>query len=303
MSGTYQLLEDEEAMAAIAEGYGSLLPVPSACEPRLAGVLHTTLANPGGLSRAQLAYCVMTALGGEKDMAIRAATAVEYFHTASLLLDDLPCMDDARVRRGMPCPHTVYGESAAILGSLAFINRAYFLLGGLTWHLNFQQQDQAREMVESCLGVEGVLNGQSLDLHADYVMTPQMVRKVAEGKTVTMLRLALILPALLGKASVEQVNHLEILAREWGLAYQLIDDFKDVLDTSGSKTAGRDIALNRPNMYHCLGAEDAAQQLDEHMKTAAQNLDAFPGEQWLFLHRLQARLESERSRLQLLAVA
>ncbi len=303
MPGTCQILEDPQALEAIVHGFATMLPVPIACEPRMAGVLHSTLSNPGSLTRAQLAWSVLNALGGQSEMAISVATAIEYFHTASLLLDDLPCMDDADTRRGTACPHTVYGESATILGSLAFINRAYFMLGGLSFHLEPSRGARVWELVEACLGVTGVLNGQSLDLHADYVMTPKMVRKVAEGKTVTLLRLSLILPALLGNADEETLATLETLSLEWGLAYQLIDDFKDVLDTNGGKTAGRDQALNRPNMHNCLGPAAAARQLDDHMNKAAQALGDLDCEVWGFLNRLQARLQGERDRLELLAAA
>ncbi len=93
------------------------------------------------------------------------AVALEYFHTASLLFDDLPCMDNALERRGAPCVHLAFGEEGAILTALALINRAY----ALTWRAvaGCPQVRQVRALayIEHCLGVEGLLNGQSLDLH------------------------------------------------------------------------------------------------------------------------------------------
>ncbi|NJM12209.1 MAG: hypothetical protein HC889_10265 [Synechococcaceae cyanobacterium SM1_2_3] len=77
---------------------------------------------------------------------------MEYFHTASLIFDDLPSMDDAEERRGHPCPHKVHGESAAILGALALINRGYALLWKVLSRLPRQRRHRAAELVESCLG-------------------------------------------------------------------------------------------------------------------------------------------------------
>ena len=148
-----------------ADAFRSFLPLPMALDPPFEEALRHVLDNPGSLVRPRMVYQVATAYGLDVAPAKDLAIALEYFHTASLLFDDLPCMDNALERRGVPCVHFAFGEAGAILTALALINRAY----ALTWRAvsASSQPCQSRAMtyIEQCLGVEGLLNGQSLDLH------------------------------------------------------------------------------------------------------------------------------------------
>src|SRR5215472_15014784 len=122
--------------------------------------------------RAELAFRVACAFAMSEDRAENLAIAVEYFHTASLLFDDLPSMDDATLRRGMPCAHHVYGEGAAILAALALINRAYSLVWKSLSGLQPEVQAAALTYLERHLGIAGLLNGQSEDLHYSSLARP-----------------------------------------------------------------------------------------------------------------------------------
>src|SRR5438552_5887339 len=104
------------------------LSLPPGTESHLAGALRDTLQHPGSMVRAELAFRIACSFGLEEDRSENLAIGIEYFHTASLLFDDLPSMDDARLRRGVLCAHHVHGEGAAILAALALINRAYSLV-------------------------------------------------------------------------------------------------------------------------------------------------------------------------------
>src|SRR5690242_5603588 len=141
------------------------LALPHGTEPHLAGAVRDTLQHPGSMVRAELAFRVACAFGLSEDRAENLAIAIEYFHTASLLFDDLPSMDDARLRRGVPCAHHVHGEGAAILAALALINRAYSLVWRSVAGLATQIQSAALTYLERHLGIAGLLNGQSQDLH------------------------------------------------------------------------------------------------------------------------------------------
>jgi geranylgeranyl pyrophosphate synthase len=147
----------ETASDDVSTLYRESLPV-LARESRLHGVMADMLAVPGSLVRLRLGLLAGKLLGLPTDTARSLATAFEYFHTASLLLDDLPCMDNANERRGRPTAHILHGEAPAILGSLAFINRAYSLLwrsfsGSLPMNRN-----RAAQHAERCLGAAGVLD-------------------------------------------------------------------------------------------------------------------------------------------------
>lgn len=243
---------------------GAMFPLPKAMDPVLEGTLLHVLENPGSLVRPRLVHRVARAFGVGDEAARQLATALEYFHSASLLFDDLPCMDDALERRNAPCAHRVFGQASAILAALALVNRAY----ALTWRAVAASpqatQAQALEFVEQRLGVDGVLNGQSLDLHFSRLpQTRQMTEAIARGKTVSLIRLTLVLPAILGGASARELRCLERIALFWGLSYQIVDDLKDVIETSAQsgKTPSRDRLLGRPNLAGVLGVEAASLRL------------------------------------------
>jgi geranylgeranyl diphosphate synthase type II len=247
-----------------ADVFRASMPLPAALDPHFEEALRHVLDNPGSLIRPRLVFQVATAYGMDAAPARDLAIALEYFHTASLIFDDLPCMDNALERRGVPCVHFEFGEAAAILAALALINRAY----ALTWRAvsgsSPHVQSRALAYIEQCLGVEGLLNGQSLDLH--YATLPHLretTERIARGKTVSLIRLTLVLPAMLGGASAREIQLLERIALYWGLGYQMVDDLKDVLDSAAEagKTVARDLLLDRPNVASAMGIPGAVERL------------------------------------------
>jgi geranylgeranyl pyrophosphate synthase len=100
---------------------------PRAPEP-LAGPLRRALDSPGKRVRAVLTIASAEAAGAKGEKLLRAAAAMEMIHTSSLILDDLPAMDDAVLRRGAPTLHREFGEDLAILSAVALLNHAYGLV-------------------------------------------------------------------------------------------------------------------------------------------------------------------------------
>ena len=98
-------------------------------EPRLAGRAsgHSRPARVAGPGGDCLSWSA-SKWGVAEESARAMACGIEYLHTASLIFDDLPAMDDARMRRGAACVHVVHGESVAMLAALAMINRAYSMI-------------------------------------------------------------------------------------------------------------------------------------------------------------------------------
>lgn len=297
-----QALIDAAAYAFVRDGFQTLLTLSPRLEPHLRGVLTDVLSHPGSLVRAQLAYSVMTALGASPDAARAWGCAVEYFHTASLLFDDLPCMDNATHRRGHACPHLTHGEGAAILGALALINDGYRLL----WSVLTARPDAVRAaataLVSQCLGAEGILNGQAHDLYFDRSPHDEKaVLQVASGKTVTLTRLTLVMPALIGGAAPAHVDALEAVAASWGLSYQIMDDFKDFLmgPSDTGKTTSRDRVLDRPNLPLTIGCEPALQSLNTWLTRGRAAIEGLTGSMKGLdaLLRLQSTLEAERRNL------
>jgi geranylgeranyl diphosphate synthase type II len=283
-----------ELQAAFTTG----LQLTTETEPHLGGALRHTLDHPGKLVRARLVYEMSQAYGLTDRRAKNLAIAIEYFHTASLLFDDLPCMDDATERRGEPCVHHTHGEAAAVLAALGLVSRAYALLWQGFADSPLDRQALAGDYVEKRLGVDGLLNGQSEDLHyASLPIYRRLPQKVATGKTVSLIRLSLVLPALLGGAPSREVRSLERLAAFWGLSYQILNDLKDVALPSAppGKTAARDRSLNRPNMALAIGANQSLLRLERLMGLGDQVLGRLMARvpSLIFLNELRSRFRED----------
>ncbi len=284
--------------SSLAEAFTTSLAIPSVLDPNLEDAIRHVLDNPGSLVRPKLVFQMATAYGVEAAHAEELAVALEYFHTASLLFDDLPCMDNALERRGIPCTHLVYGEEGAILTALALINRAY----ALTWRAVAGSaragQAQALDFIERCLGVDGLLNGQSFDLHyATLPRTLESTDRVARGKTVSLIRLTLVLPAMLGGASRREIQLVERISLFWGLGYQTVDDLKDVLQNAAQtgKTPARDVSLGRPNVAAVIGIRGAVQRLTRLIQLGDRVLGRLlvSRPELDFLERLRGALQQE----------
>lgn len=285
-----------------ADAFGSFLPLPTKLEPHLEEALRHVLTHPGTLVRPRIVFEMAVAYDLAPSNARDLAIGLEYFHTASLIFDDLPCMDNALERRGAECAHIAFGEATAILAALALINRAY----ALSWRAvaDAPREDQSRTLayIERRLGVEGLLNGQSLDLH--YSTLPhnrRTTQRVAHDKTVSLIRLPLVVPAMLGGAPANELQQLERLALAWGLSYQIVDDLKDVLQSSAEagKTVARDSSLDRPNLALAVGIPGAVDRLTRLMQLGDRALrrliELRPAV--AFLEKLRNDLQAESARV------
>jgi len=293
---------DSLTLTPFDEAFSLGLALPKTIDVNFEDALRHVLSNPGSLIRPRLVFRMATAYGLEAAHAQDLAVALEYFHTASLLFDDLPCMDNALERRGAPCTHLVFGEDGAILTALALINRAYALTWRAVSYAPRTQQREALEFIERCLGVEGVLNGQSLDLHyRDLPHGRETTERIARGKTVSLIRLTLVLPAMLGNASTRELQLIERISLFWGLAYQIMDDLKDVLQSVGEsgKTPARDALLSRPNIAAVIGVRAAVQRLTRFIDLGDRVLHSLlvikPGLD--FLKKLRGELQLELARV------
>jgi geranylgeranyl pyrophosphate synthase len=274
------------------------MPLPSQLDPEFEQSLRHILQNPGSMIRPRMVLRVGSAYDLDLEASHSLAIALEYFHTASLIFDDLPCMDNAVERRGAPCVHVEFGEASAILSALALVNRAYALMWQAVSNCPSTGRRHILSYIEKRLGVEGLLNGQSLDLHySSLPHTHETTERIARGKTVSLIRLTLVLPAMLGGAPAREIQLLERIAVCWGLGYQIIDDLKDVLQnaTETGKTAARDELLDRPNIASAIGICGAVERLERLMRVGGSTLRRLLVRRpaLSFLSQLRADLEGE----------
>jgi geranylgeranyl diphosphate synthase, type II len=193
----------------------------------------------------------MTA-GGPAQSALPIACAIEFLHTSSLILDDLPAMDDAQLRRGRAALHLIYGEGLAMLAALALLNQAYALLaragtGRLT-------AEAAR-----CIGTEGMIGGQAADLDIRASRGNSHALDSRQLKTTALARLTIIAGAVAYGADEQDVAALARYGECIGAAYQICDDLLDELGESGTigKNVGQDARHLRSTFTAQFGAEAA----------------------------------------------
>lgn len=249
-------------------------------------------ATPGSGFRGHLVDAASYAVGLAEPQKACLQRGIEAFHIASLILDDLPCMDDATQRRGRACLHIAYSEQTAMLAALELINRGYTCC----WEVGLAGKAGAKLMkfVRRRMGVEGILGGQARDLSFNSHGGAAEVRAIALQKTGALLELALVLPALAGGAAHSVILDLCRLGRAWGLIYQGIDDFKDfrLTQQDAQKTPFRDLELQRPNLVLALGRAQAALEVTSRLGYAERILERLGkvGHRWTALSRFQQQL-------------
>jgi geranylgeranyl diphosphate synthase, type II len=273
---------------SFAHGVGRLDRV----EPKLAAALRDVLSRPGSLVRAVTAYLIGLAMGMNEESARALGCGIEYLHTASLIFDDFPSMDDSRLRRGASSLHITHGEAVATLAALAMINRGYALLWQGIQQAGLSRAMMAGSWIDSKLGVDGLIGGQAWDLHGwDGPQSAAEVSEIAARKTGDLLKLTIVLPAIVGNGTRREIQLLDRLALLRGLAYQAADDLKDVYsaDTISGKTSGRDRMLGRPNLVMAEGGDAALERCDRLIAMGDRVQKSLPGTErrWGMLNLLR----------------
>src|SRR3954447_9703076 len=135
----------------------------------LAGPLARALSSSGKRVRGVLTLAAGEAAGCKAEKLLDAAAAMEMIHASSLILDDLPAMDDALLRRGAPTLHREFGEDLAILSAVALLNHAYGLVARNHAALSPRQwpMQQVIRRVVDAVGFDGTIAGEAVDLHSE----------------------------------------------------------------------------------------------------------------------------------------
>lgn len=209
------------------------------------------------------------------DESLALACATELIHAATLALDDLPCMDDARLRRGKPSAHAVFGESTTILAALGLWSEGARLVASVR---SVPVNEMMGELAES-VGRSGLVGGQFLDLQS--FGKPQTLAEVEDlsfRKTGALLALAVRLGALLGEVPPTERAALERFGRAFGGLYQVRDDLIDALSTA--EDAGKDVRIDEKNgratFVTVLGEAGARGRLAESAAEARAALALIP---------------------------
>lgn len=253
-------LIDQYLIQLLAKRY----PINDAKVAKLAESVAYSLMSGGKRIRPIITLMICELYRPIDEQAIALAATTELIHTASLMLDDLPSMDNASYRRNRPTNHAVFGEATTILAAMALWSEAVRILSTIK---AIEINDIVRETAET-VGQKGLVRGQFLDIHSH--QTLQTVSELEECtylKTAVLFKNAAKIGALLGQAPHEEELTLEKFGREFGLAYQICDDILDVESTTEKlgKEAGIDARNGRSTYASVLGLDGAKRLLSEKM--------------------------------------
>lgn len=270
-----ELLDVERLVRRVNARLAELLPAVLPGHDSLAQAVRQSVMGPGKRLRPVMTILVVQGLGGSTRAAVDAGCAVEMVHAASLLLDDLPCMDDALLRRGKPAIHRSHGEDVAILTSVALLSRAYGILASLP-DVDPVVRAECVAVLAEAVGPLGLVGGQLGDLRTARTHAEQAVR-INELKTGALFRAAVEIGALVADADDATCDHLRGFAREIGSTFQLLDD---LLDLSGDPlSAGKDVGkdLGKGTVVSLVGASRPRTAINDHVVRAKHHLDAVFG--------------------------
>lgn len=231
----------------IEERLPELIPLQGDKTPLHEACLYALLSG-GKRLRPAIALMVAEALGNQ-DRGWLIGASVELFHTASLIADDLPCMDDDALRRNQPTTHKVFGETLALLASYALIAEGYGKIHEAVENMSKEAPVALKASRAGLLSLEcatrntgllGATGGQFLDVFLKSPSKEQML-DIIQKKTVSLFEIAFVGGWLFGGGEEAQLKQVVQLAYHFGIAFQIADDLDD-FDQDGQKQQGSNYA-------------------------------------------------------------
>ena len=259
----------EALRAGVDRRLAELAPPLGSAPDRLVEAVRYSLLAPGKRFRPIVTLLAAAEFGAPEGAALDLGCAFEMIHAASLILDDLPSMDDAGLRRGLPTIHRAFDEATAILAGVGLLNHAYAVIAadqGLPAPLRAELAGRAAQAV----GFSGLIAGQARDLFdRDRLRDPAVLERLNHEKTGVLIVAAAQGGAIVAGAPDEAVEAMGVFARHIGLAFQIRDD---LIDAQGSaEAAGKDVGKDAAmaTVVSTLGPAGAREVMEDHLAKAS----------------------------------
>lgn len=241
----------------------------SAVQQSMAYTVHA----PSKHVRPVLTLLSVEICGGEGARAVPVAAVIELVHASSLILDDLPSMDDAPLRRGKAANHRQHGEAMAILAAFGLLNMAFATLAR---EYDPVLSSRLAALIAGAVGLDGLIGGQALDLLAtDQQISFETLERIHRGKTGALFSASAVAGALVAAATAEDIARLDAFARNLGLAFQIVDDLLDVEGDPAETGKAVRADLKKTTFVSFSGVAGARQLAGELCVTADRALAPF----------------------------
>jgi len=275
------IIQDVERVARMVEARLDALIEPEPGSSGLARLIEAMrYAALGGGKRLRPFLLIEAArlFGVAETDALDAGVALECVHCYSLVHDDLPAMDDDKVRRGRPTTHITFGEATAILAGDSLLTLAFDILSRPTTVADAAVRVELVSLLAQAAGTDGMAGGQALDLAAEgKSLGPMEVARMQAMKTGALFQFACAAGATLGRADGRAREALAAYASAFGQAFQLADD---LLDAEGDaamvgKAVAKDAGRGKATLVALLGIEAARARLAALVEDAEASLAPF----------------------------
>lgn len=233
--------------------------------------MEYSLDAGGKRLRPTLCMAAAERCGCARNLALPLALGYEMLHTASLIHDDLPCMDDDDMRRGKPSSHAKFGETMALLAGDALLAQSVEYPMYHSQGIEPAKLLKAVQILCNAFGPSGVCGGQTLDIDTSKAEgDPDYVRRVAYLKTGVLIRGALMSGAALGTDDEDIMNCYYDYGTHLGSAFQIVDDILDVTSTAEElgKTPGKDAEQGKLTHVTVYGMDKARRMAEEESALA-----------------------------------
>ena len=269
----------EERCRIVDKALGGFLPTAKTRPVTIHEAMRYSMFAGGKRLRPILCLASAEACGGNYEAALAPAAAVECIHTYSLIHDDLPCMDDDDLRRGMPTSHVKFGEGVAVLAGDALLTIAFEILAQVKATPRYDIGKFITELAVMS-GSRHLIGGQVLDLEgegSDVTLNATQLKYIHESKTAALLTASIRLGGMTANATPAQLEALTIYGRSLGLAFQVIDDILDVTQTSEKlgKSAGKDEAKAKSTYPALFGLDKSRKEAARLTRKALEALKPF----------------------------
>ncbi len=255
-----------------------------------------SLFNGGKRVRGVLVLAVCDMLCGSYEKALNLAAAIEMIHCYSLIHDDLPCMDDSDLRRGMSSCHVKYGEATALLAGDCLLTHAFGV--AVTAEIPSESLLTVVQLLSYTAGLGGMIYGQELDLKNEKrAVTESMLKETHQNKTGALIATSVQFGAIAGGANSHEYLALREFAFNLGLVFQVVDDILDGIGTVEElgKPIGNDNESGKGSYYTLLGPEKAQEYAQHLTNTNIETLNTLFDKKTDFLLQLQDELLTRRN--------
>ena len=245
---------------------------------KLASAMKYGLFPGGKKIRSKILIDIGSLLSINYKILITIGAAVECIHAYSLIHDDLPCMDDDKIRRGKPSTHVKFGESTAVLAGNSLQAMACEILASPNLKIKEKNKINLIKKLSECSGHLGIAGGQFLDLsYEKKKISKNKIIQMEKKKTGKLFSFCCAAPAIIGNKSNKEIKFFENIGLNIGLLFQIADDLIDFRGDSkkAGKKTGKDQKKGKATLISLLGYRNAIKYCDKIIIETNKNLKKY----------------------------